>query len=269
MSNARSTSPRRWRDIALAGAAASVAAGAPALAQGSIKTVQPGMSAQIWTVQAEGGEGGEAGAVAETSPDVAYLSRLAIVEGHMVAAVELYRKGLVDEAVGLSGHPEAEMMDEVREDLAKHQAADFSPLMEALGAKLAEGAAQADVDTALAELHTAIEAAMLEGDKGNRDAFDTLITIMRGASVEYADSIEDGVVTDQITYHEAWGFTEVARDLAQGMTTVEDPVAAAAAAKVVTALNDAAAAFADPARPDATLLPSVAARIELVTYSVK
>ncbi|EKE18050.1 MAG: hypothetical protein ACD_10C00149G0002 [uncultured bacterium] len=42
--------------------------------------------------------------------------------GHLLAADALYRKGLVDDAIGLSYHPEAEMMEEVRANLAAHGA---------------------------------------------------------------------------------------------------------------------------------------------------
>ncbi len=69
--------------------------------------------------------------MAEASPEVAYLAKLAIVEGHLIAARDLYRKGLVDEAVGLSWHPEAEMMDDVRADLAAHRVPDVTPAMAA------------------------------------------------------------------------------------------------------------------------------------------
>lgn len=83
--------------------------------------------------------------MADATPDVAYLTRLALIEGHMIAATTLYAPGMTDEAVGLAGDPKAEMIGEVRETLATRRAQDFSDALKAVGEGMAEGTGQAQV----------------------------------------------------------------------------------------------------------------------------
>ena len=83
----RRVTPRVWQGFA-AGSAIALAA-APALTQTLPYTVPATQGGWLWLADAEGGEGGEAGAVAEGGADAAYLAELAIVEGHLVAALDL------------------------------------------------------------------------------------------------------------------------------------------------------------------------------------
>ncbi|MGB8814578.1 MAG: hypothetical protein WCC57_15480 [Paracoccaceae bacterium] len=264
----RLTHPRLWRNLALAGATAGLAA-TPLAAE-----IIPQMGATLWLAQAEGGEGGEAGAVANVSPDIAYLARLAIVEGHLVAATELYRKGMVDEAVGLSGHPEAEMMDEVRDTLTAHNAPDISPAMEELTNVMASAAPIGDVEAALARVQVAIAAAAAKGDAAPRVQIDALIALTRAAASEYAGSIKDGAIDDVMAFQEAHGFIEVAKVRAQILAASLDPVVASVGAKTLDTLGATAAAFdaietTAPKPGDATILAAAAARIELAAFAVK
>jgi hypothetical protein len=273
MTSPRPTNPRRWTGLALA--SVTLAATGPVAAQirlPDLAIYTPAPDAQLWTVQAEGGEGGEAGAIAGVAPDVAYLAQLSIVEGHLVAAANLYSKGMVDEAVGLSYHPEAEMMDAVRESLTAHGAADFTPEMTAFSGTLEAGATAADVATALTTFRTAVATAAAAGSTEPRVRLDAMVTVLRAAASEYAGSIEAGAVNDVMAYHEAHAFVAVARDLAKTLTA--DSKAAAAAEKALTAMTAADEAFGDmtlakvEARDPAILL-AVAARAELAASTVR
>lgn len=273
MTNPRPTNPRRWTGLAVA--SITLAATSPAIAQirlPDLAIYTPAPDAQLWTVQAEGGEGGEAGAVAGVAPDVAYLAQLSIVEGHLVAAANLYAKGMVDEAIGLSYHPEAEMMDAVRESLTAHGAADFTPQMTAFSAALEAGAAMTEVDAALTAFRTAVAAATATGSTEPRVRIDAMVTVLRAAASEYAGSIEAGAVSDVMAYHEAHAFVAVARDLAKTLTS--DPKTAAAAEKALTAMTAADEAFGDMALTtvearDPAILLGVAARAELAASAVR
>ena len=163
----RLASPRRWNSLVLTAAAISMVS--PVLAQSL-------PDATIWMV-AEGGEGGEAGAVADATADVAYLGRLAIVEAHLQAARDLYAKGQVDDAIGLSYHPEAEMMDQVRQDLIAHHVADITPAMTAFSQTLEAGADLPQVDAALAAVSAAIRAARQTDNL--RDQFDAVVVLLK------------------------------------------------------------------------------------------
>lgn len=262
----RLTQPRRWQSLAIAGAAATLSAATPLWADTQGTTPGAGAAA----AQVEGGEGGEAGAVAGIPADVAYLTRLEMVEGHLDAAVTLYRKGLTDEGTALSYHPEAEMMDDVRADLAAHGAADFTPALSALSETMAAGAPVAQVEAAFQIVRAGIAAAEAKGTGGDRARFDALAALTRAAVVEYRDSTEAAEV-DVVPFHEAMGFVAVARTRAELLTKGDH---AAAAGRVLAALADTGSAFGDPAATvpvagDATALPATAARLELIAASVK
>jgi hypothetical protein len=270
---ARPTQPRLWRTLALASATVTLAT-MPTHAQNPVAPFAnaPAQNATLWLAQAEGGEGGEAGAVANATPAVAYLARLAIVEGHLRAALDLYRKGLVDEAVGLSYHPEAEMMDDVRADLAAHGAADITPAMSAFSATLETAAPLSEVEAALAAVHAAITAAMAPQGDDLRVRFDTVTAVLRAAASEYASSTEGGSVGDEMAYHESHAFIATARSLATDLASL--PAAKAAADRALAAMSEADSAFGDMALTtyqvrDPAILLAVAARVELIASTVR
>ena len=237
---ARVVVPRKWQGLAVGSVIALVAA--PVLAQGPGVPVTAPASQGGWLWLAEGGEGGEAGAVAGANPDVAYLAQLSIVEGHLVAALDLYAKGMVDEAVGLSYHPEAEMMDVVRESLVAHGVADVTPAMTAFSATMEAGAPLPEVEAALAAVHAAFAAAAAPEADEVKVRADALVLVVRAAANEYAESTEGGVVGDVMAYHEAHAFIDVARTLATALAA--DPAAKAQSEKVLVALDGAVEALA-------------------------
>ena len=227
--------------------------------------------AQDAVASVEGGEGGEAGAVAGVDVDTAYLVRIAIVEGHLLAAATLYEKGMVDEAVGLSYHPEAEMMEEVREGLAAKGAADFTPQMKAFSAVLESGADTAEVQASLGQFRNAAAAAMAVATPTNQQIFAVAGAVLKAAAAEYAGSIEGGAVTAPLAYHEAQAFVDVARAVLAPLLT--DPALGKLATRATDALAPAADAFGmtdgqfianDPA-----ILLAVAARVELLSSQVR
>ncbi|WP_022702568.1 hypothetical protein [Pseudorhodobacter ferrugineus] len=220
----------------------------------------------VWVAATEGGEGGEAGAVAGVDADTAYVVRLAIVEGHLLAAAALYRAGMVDDAIGLSYHPEAEMMDEVRETLAAHGQADFTPLMQAFSTAMEGGAA--DVMPELAAFQIAVAGAIGADAPDAAKRFAVSVAVLRAAAAEYAGSIEGGVVTDVLAYHEAQAFVDVARGMVVGIVGQERLVT-----RAVAAMDPAAEAFAMVdgafAARDPAILLGVAARVELISSQVR
>ena len=76
----RLTQPRKWRGLALAGAAVTLAAPALAGLDAPI-TLGRAPDARLWLAQSQGGEGGEAGLVASAAnPDA--LDAPAAIEQH-------------------------------------------------------------------------------------------------------------------------------------------------------------------------------------------
>ena len=229
-----------------------------------------GSQARLWLAQAEGGEGGEAGAVADAPADLAFLARLHIVEGHLRGAVALYHDGFVDEAIGVAYHPEAEMMDQVREDLAARGLADFSGYLAAIGAAMEAAAPVETVDVAMAKLAEAIKAAAAPDHRAKRLRADALVLLLRAAASDYATAVATRDAIDLVPFAEARGFVITARDRATELASEADPEVAAAGQKMVTALADAESLFqGTPTAGDPSILLATAARIELAASGVK
>ena len=270
----RLTTPRLWRNLAMASAAVGLSAAPLAAQLAPLQVTIPSLDqgARLWTVQAEGGEGGEAGAVAGASQEVAYLAQLSIVEGHLVAAAQLYRNGQVEDALGLSYHPEAEMMDAVRESTAAHGVADITPAMQAFSAALEAKAPMAEVEAALAAVSAAVAAAQAPEAADVKVRAEALARLVKAAASEYGGSIEDGKVSDVMAYQESHAFLEVARVLAVGLQ--KEAASEKAATRILDALKAADEAYGDIAKPevearDPAILLAVAARVELIASSVR
>jgi hypothetical protein len=276
MKSSRSTNPRRWTSLVITSAALGLGIAQPSFGQ-MIQTpalghIAPSRDALLWTVQAEGGEGGEAGAVEGASPDVAYLAQLSLVEGHIAAALALYAKGQVDEAIGLSYHPEAEMMDTVRENLLARNVADITPAMTAFSLAMEESAPLDVVTQAFVDVQLIIKAARAPLDQQLRVRFDAITLLARAAADEYASSTADGTVGDVMAYHESFAFIATARLLATELDAI--PATKAAAEKALIAMQSAQDAFGDMTSAtlevrDPAILLSVAARLELIASSIR
>jgi hypothetical protein len=230
-----------------------------------------GQDQTVWLAQAEGGEGGEAGAVAGVDPEAAYLVRLAIVEGHLIAAASLYDAGRVDDAIGLSYHPEAEMMDDVRASLSAHGQEDFTPTMEAFSAALENGVPAAEARQALAAFQDRVDSAINAEAPDAKMRFTVAVAVLKAAAAEYSGSIEGAEVTDPMAYNEAQAFVAVARDMLAALA--EDAQVSKLATRAVAAMEPAAEAFgvADGAftANDPAILLGVAARVELLASQIR
>lgn len=256
----RPVTARQWTGLLLVTTALGAGMAPPVLAQ------EPPLM-----VQAEGGEGGEAGAVAGVDPETAYLVRLAIVEGHLIAAAALYEAGMVDDAIGLSYHPEAEMMDEVRSTLTAHGQADFTPAMQVFSAAMESHAAVAEMQLGLTAVQAQIAAAVTADAPDAQARFAVAVAVLKAAAAEYAGSIEGAEVSDVLAYHEAEAFVAVARAMVAGVGG--DAKLDRLATRAAEAMDPAAEAFgkegdAFVARDPAILL-GVAARVELIASQVR
>ena len=274
MKTPRQTQPFRWGALAatVTLAASPSLAAFPALGVQNMPRITLA-TPNFWLAQDQGGEAGEAGITANASTDAAYLAELAIIEGHMLAARDLYAKGLKDEGVALSRHPQEEgTLDALRKDIAAHDAADPSDAVNAFAAAMVAGSDQAAVDAALAAVSDVFAAAAAVEDDKVRARFDAVVLLLKAAAGEYEASIENGSVTDVMGWHEAFSFTAIARRNLSDLAAVEP--SAKAANKAIAALIGTDAAFGDPtATPplagDAQILLTVAARVELIASSVR
>ncbi|MGO4909182.1 hypothetical protein ACEN2J_12735 [Pseudorhodobacter sp. W20_MBD10_FR17] len=266
MTKIRAVTARKWTGLLLA----TTALGA-GVAEARMAPLAMPQEETVWLAQAEGGEGGEAGAVAGVDVDTAYLVRLAIVQGHLIAAEALYEKGLTDEAIGLSYHPEAEMMDDVRQSLAAHGQEDFTPAMQVFSEFMESGAPATEVHAALIAFQAAVDGVINAAVPDAKQRFAVAVAILKAAAAEYTGSIEGGAVTDILAYNEAQAFIDVAREMvgqAGGDAKLD-----ALVVRALAAMDPSAEAFgmADGTftANDPAILLGVAARVELIGSQVR
>ena len=266
----RPTQPRRWTTLAVASV---TLAAAPAFADlRSAPIILASPDARLWLAE-QGGEAGEAGTTANASTDAAYLAKLGIVEGHMLAARDLYALGQKADAVALSTRPQEEgtLVDLVRQ-ITDHGAADPSVIIAAFTAAMAKDASLAEVDAELTAVAQAFAAAAAVEADEVRARFDAVVLLLKAAADEYSASIENGAVADVMGWYEAHSFVALARQRLTDLAAL--PLSAAASAKASAALTEADAAFGDPtsATPvvgDPQILLGIAAKVELIASLVR
>jgi len=256
---------RLWTGLALAASATTGSTQTIGLQQAS-----PLPAPNVILAQADG-EAGEAGMVEDQTPEMAYALRLALVDVHLHAAVEVYRAGMPIEAYGLAAHPEAEVMEELRADLASRGIADFSSDLDALMEAVAAERPIAEIEAAYRTVADAITAAY--GNTPAKARLDAAYLFARQAALEYAEITAGGTVSAPDTYIETYSMIIIARGLLQPLLTGADPVAAEAAAQGILELEVADQAYSVPDTPpearDPEILFGVAARVQLAGYRVK
>ncbi|MEE4288705.1 MAG: hypothetical protein V2J14_04995 [Erythrobacter sp.] len=127
------------------------------------------------------GEGGVAIGEADSDP-VVYLSALAIVEAHAVAARDAYRTGKADVAAEMFAHPVSEVLADMDPVFTKLGAANFTDEMSTASQAALKADNQAAVDEAFAEIMASIDQAAAKAPASD---------LSKGA-------ISAGVVADQI-----------------------------------------------------------------------
>jgi len=268
MKTPRSTSPRRWGPSALTATLSVTLAAMPALAYSprAISLPKPDM---LWLAAGtEGGESGEAGVTAEASDDAAYLAELAIVQGHYLAAHDLWEQGHKDLAIDLAGHPEEEgslaaVSEKVLAKGATSPAAAVTAFRAALG-----GDDRAAITVALTEVEAAFSAAAAVEASETRARFDAVVLLLKAAAEEYEGATAGGKVTDSMGWYEAFDFVFLARTELEALSKVD--LSAKAAPRALEALKAADEAFTTPeTAADPAILLGVAAKVELLASSVR
>lgn len=158
--------------------------------------------------EGEGGESGEGGEGDALPID----QRLVFMAGHVEAGLALYRAGEAEMAAPHLLHPVSETHADEREGL---DCLGFDPApFEAVSAALQSGASAASVEPQL-EAAQANLAAMRSAAGGDDAA---LIRFLMDTTVaEYNIAVPADAVTDPGEYQDAWGFVQVASDIAAGM----------------------------------------------------
>lgn len=151
--------------------------------------------------------------------DVAYLSRLGLIRGHLRVGIELYRAGHVAHAQSHMKHPGDELYSALEGAFAARGAEGFADELSTLATAVEDEAAEADVDAAYEALLEAVARAESHVDSGiATDAAAQaaiVVNLLETAAEEYGIGVAGGEVTDVHEYQDAYGFTVVAGERAE------------------------------------------------------
>ena len=231
-----------------------------------------GHSAAPDTVSGEGeGEGeGEGGASAD--PDVALLTGLAFMEGHVRAGLALYEAGDLAAAKTHMGHPIEEKYEAVEEALEQSGHGQLEDQIAALAAATEAEADLSEVQARFAEMRETMEAvrATYPADK----QVESLVALTRIAGEEYSAAIgDDQSVTDLHEYQDSWGFLRVVEAEATQMAEGDDAALAKVAQTLLEQVDATRAVYGDlqgegSFDADAQVIYGAAARMELAGLSL-
>lgn len=166
----------------------------------------------------QGGEGGEQGMAGDAATDdVAYLSQLGLVRGHLHVGVALYLEGHRDAGRTHMKHPQDELYATLLPAFKARNVSGFDKELERLADLTARDAPDAEVKAA----HDALVAAITRTEqKGAPAAFQDPVTLirvaanlLRTAAEEYEIGTDDRVVVNAHEYQDSLGFTHTARML--------------------------------------------------------
>lgn len=229
------------------------------------------------TVAAVGGEGeGEGGGVTETdlkTDDVAYLSRLGLIRGHLLVGSQLYHEGKVDMAITHMKHPRDELYAGLVPAIEHRGGERFDAALSTLADKVTNHASQKEVAAAYQALEDGIKAAEAVVDADLQMSLQSIKTLVRTAADEYAIGVKDGELVNVHEYQDAYGFTEIAKRRLQELPTSIRDQSPAMIDKVNAYLADTADLWPGIApegnvEGDASRLYGAAARIEISALSL-
>lgn len=210
------------------------------------------------------------------SDDLAYRTQLGLMRGHLLVGVTLYRFGALDHARTHMKHP----ADELYAGLAPAFAArggGFAAELEALALAVEGDAPSEDVEAAYVAVVAAIADAESRIDAqafGAAEFLKLAANLLRVAGEEYAIGVVDGSLENAHEYQDAYGFTQIARRIAEDASVADDPLAFEARERVLAHIDKLTDLWPEILPPsalggDAAQIYAAAARIEIIAFNLE
>jgi len=219
---------------------------------------------------------GEGGGVTETdlkTNDVAFLTRLGLIRGHLLVGYELYTQGEVDMAITHMKHPRDELYAGLVPSIEYHGGKRFDDALSNLADKVTSNAPQAEVDEAYEQLESGIKAAEALTKPDLKNTLQSIKDLIRTAGAEYALGVENGKLINLHEYQDAYGFTQIAKRRLEQLpkaTRKESADTVKAVEDYLAELTDLWPSIAPEGDVDgdASKLYGVAARIEIAALGL-
>jgi hypothetical protein len=156
------------------------------------------------------GEGGEAQAIANLPPDLAFGVRIALLRGHLLVGDELVKQQQWNAALPHFLHPTEEIYGDIKSQLAEYKVPPFDAALKALADVVKAKKGAADYAKALKPVSDALATA----EAGMKDkqadwpgfVIETAIEATKTAAGEYEGAIVNGRIAKPVEYQDARGF---------------------------------------------------------------
>jgi len=217
---------------------------------------------------------GEDGRAQVEMDDAAYLTQLALMQGHLLVGAALYAQGAQDAAAVHMKHPKHELYARLVEALEKRKVAGFADELEALAVAVEQSKPAADVDAAHNKVDEAIDKALAAGSVDPKTVLKAVVQILRTAADEYGEGVAGGKVVNPKEYQDAYGFVQVARAMIVRARDTAAEEQKAVFDSIISEIDALRPAWADitgekPATAEAKAISLAAAKIELLSYDLK
>ena len=213
-------------------------------------------------------EGEGEGATSGLETDVAFLTGLGFMEGHLRAGLALYEAGDLVAAKTHMGHPIKEKYGAVADQLAALGHGDLRETISALAAAAEAEKPFEEIAALFAQVRATHEA--VRAGFSLKDQLASYVALTRIGADEYTVAVAGGTLSNLHEYQDAWGFIRVieteAAELAQG----DEAAIAESLLEQVGAMN---AAFGDlqgggSYEKEPAILYAAAARMELAALTL-
>lgn len=170
-----------------------------------------------------GGEGAEDhhGSASPETDDVAFLTQLELIRGHLTVGVALYREGEPEAAKKHMKHPADELYASLQPALEARKAPGFADALQRLASAVERELPDDKVDAAFESAMNAINASADVVDAGATDCLKVVHRLVETAAGEFEAALDGNKVVEPQEYQDAYGFVQVAHQMLDGLTQSE------------------------------------------------
>ncbi|MEM7466558.1 MAG: hypothetical protein AAF387_06690 [Pseudomonadota bacterium] len=227
--------------------------------------------------EGEGGEGEGEGAEASVdfaTDDVAYLTQLGLIRGHLKVGYTLYLAGQAAMSGTHMKHPEAEIYSTLLGAFETRECNGFATELAGLATAVASAESDAAVTAAYSALDVGINRCEDVVDASPATLVGVIEQLIRVAGEEYQIGVVNGAIDNLHEYQDAWGFTQIASELASNAAFDQSDESKALALQLQVTIDKLAKLWPSIDAPgqldtSAAELYGAAAEIEIMSLRLK
>lgn len=154
--------------------------------------------------------------------DVEYMTKMALMKGHLLVAKELLDKNEPKQAEPHIGHPVEEIYSDVENQLKERNVKEFKSTLDSLQDLVKAKPKDAKVATSFASSMEAVDGAIAAIPEEQRNQPEFVLSAIDGvldtAKEEYEAAIANGKIVEDIEYQDSRGFVLYAQELYEGIS---------------------------------------------------